>query len=722
MKAIWHLFRGDLSRMTSTIASLVIAIGLIVVPGLFTWFNVAASWDPFSNTKNLKFAIANTDECYSSELMPLDICVGEQVVNNLRANDELDWVFTTKRQAIEGTKSGQYYAAVVIPASFSKDMMTFFSSEMSHAQLEYYTNEKLNALAPKVTGQGADTVSAQINTMFTTQITDVALRLATQLADMLDSPNAQSALNNFQDSLTRTATTLDGAAANVHSYRMVLEAGVGVLDSTQELVARSGGEAQAVADSLKDFSKDVRSAGGIIADSSSDVSSALSQSLAGFDSFAKDLEAVLGGTNKSGADLAALLDSRAAKLDKPIADLTALRDALAGVLGNGDPLVARMSSVVDSVTQVRDRLNSTAAQLRAGVSSSQSAQDQLKGALEEARSTVGSARTAVSADLKPRLDELNSSLSSIAASLNTGDIAGVARGVEGATSQLAQQLHHASDALETVEGKLASGATDLRDFDQRLTQARSTGDLAKVKEVLAGDLSSRAAILAAPVTIERTAVFPVENFGTALAPFYTFLPLWVGALLAAVTLKPLVSGKVRRELEATVGPVKQWQLYFGRYGIFFLITFLQATFSCAGELLFLKVHAEHPWLFMLSGWVSSFVFSVIVYTLVVCFGNVGKAVGVILLVVQISASGGAYPLEVLPGFMSHLSPFLPVTHSIQMLRSAIAGIYEGDLWRHMAILLGFVPPTILFGSVFAVPMARFNRWYMRKVERAKVIA
>lgn len=722
MKAMLHLFRGDLRRITSTIASLVIAIGLIVVPGLFTWFNVAASWDPFANTKNLKFAIANTDECYSSEFVPLDICVGEQVVNNMRANGDLHWVFTSERQAIEGTKSGQYYAAVVIPESFSKDMMTFFSSDMNHAQLEYYTNEKLNALAPKVTGAGADSVSAEINTMFTTQMTDVALRIATRLANILDSPKAQSALDNFQGSLIRTANTLDSAAKNVHSYRMVLEAGVGVLDSTQQLVVSSAGEAEALTDSLHDFGKDLRGVRGVIANSSRDVSGALTQSLEGFERFAKDLEEMLASTNKSGVDLAALIESRAASLGEPIASLTAVRDALAGYLGAADPLVARMSSVIDSVTRVRDRLISTAAHLRAGVNSSESAQGHLKDDLEQARDKIRSAREAVNADLKPRLEELNTTLRSIVQDLDSSDIAGISHGVENVAQRLTQQLHHASQALQTVEGKLTTGAHDLRNFDERLTQARSTGDLAKVKEVLAGGLSTRAAVLAAPVAIERTAVFPVENFGAALAPFYTFLPLWVGALLAAVTLKPQVSGRVRRELEAEVGPVKQWQLYFGRYGIFWLITFLQATFSCAGELLFLKVHAEHPWLFMLSGWVSSFVFSAIVYTLVVCFGNVGKALGVILLVVQISASGGAYPLEVLPGFMSSLSPLLPVTHSVQMLRSAIAGIYEGDLWRHMCILLGFIPPTVLFGVLFAVPMARFNRWYMGKVERAKVIA
>lgn len=181
MRTILRLFAGDVRRLAGSIATIVIVIGLVAVPGLFTWFNVAASWDPFSNTSRLKFAVANTDACYEGNLLPMRMCIGDQVVNELRANSQLDWTFTSEEDAIDGTKSGAYYAAVVIPKDFSKNMMTFFDTDMHHAQLDYYTNEKLNAMAPKVTGQGADTVAAQINTMFSSTITSTALRLASSL-------------------------------------------------------------------------------------------------------------------------------------------------------------------------------------------------------------------------------------------------------------------------------------------------------------------------------------------------------------------------------------------------------------------------------------------------------------------------------------------------------------------------------------------------------------
>ena len=198
MKNIWKLFVGDVRRLTSNIVSIIIVIGLVVIPGLFSWFNVSASWDPFANTGNLKFAVANDDEGYKSDLIPVKISIGDQVVNTLRANDQMDWTFTTKKEAIDGTKSGKYYAAVVIPKDFSTRMMTFFTADGDHATLTYYNNEKKNALAPKITGQGADTVAAQINEMFSATLTSTALNIASQLADELDKPKSQATLTNFE--------------------------------------------------------------------------------------------------------------------------------------------------------------------------------------------------------------------------------------------------------------------------------------------------------------------------------------------------------------------------------------------------------------------------------------------------------------------------------------------------------------------------------------------
>ena len=166
MRNIWRILRKDLADATSNVIAIIVLMGLIIVPALYAWFNIAASWDPYKNTKAIKVAVANTDKGYKSDLIPVRINVGETVTSTLRANDQLDWRFVNRDQALEGVRSGEYYAAIVIPKDFSADMMTLFSKDVKHANLEYYLNVKKNAIAPHVTGQGADTVATTLDKTF----------------------------------------------------------------------------------------------------------------------------------------------------------------------------------------------------------------------------------------------------------------------------------------------------------------------------------------------------------------------------------------------------------------------------------------------------------------------------------------------------------------------------------------------------------------------------
>ena len=156
MNNVWRLFRFDLGRLKANVMSIIIALGLVLVPSLFAWYNIIACWNVFDNTGNLPVAVANTDEGYQSDLIPLRINIGDQVVSALRANDQIDWQFTDENDAIDGARSGRYYAAVVIPKSFSRDMLTFYTGDAGHADIVYYANEKKSAIAPKITDHLCD--------------------------------------------------------------------------------------------------------------------------------------------------------------------------------------------------------------------------------------------------------------------------------------------------------------------------------------------------------------------------------------------------------------------------------------------------------------------------------------------------------------------------------------------------------------------------------------
>ena len=190
MRNAWRLFVGDLKRLRSNVITGIVVLGLIALPSLFSWFNMLACWDVFDNTGNLTVAVANSDEGYESDLVPIRVNIGENVMSALRENEQMNWYFTTEEDAVEGVRAGRYYAAVVIPATFSRDMMSFYSDDVEHAQITYYSNQKKSAIAPKVTDQGADQVSNKVNTAFAETISEVAIGLSTALAEYADQSDA----------------------------------------------------------------------------------------------------------------------------------------------------------------------------------------------------------------------------------------------------------------------------------------------------------------------------------------------------------------------------------------------------------------------------------------------------------------------------------------------------------------------------------------------------
>ena len=251
MKLIWKIFVRDVRQATRNVIAVIVAMGLAIVPALYAWYNIAASWDPYGNTKALKVAVANVDEGYKSDLMPITINVGETVTNTLRANHDLDWQFVDRAKAIDGVNSGEYYAALIIPKSFSSDMMTLFSPKIKHAKLEYYLNEKINPIAPHITDQGATTVATTIDQTFVKTLASVALDLVSNVADYAQSPQMEQYVNNATSHIATMSSRLTGTASQMDSYANLLGAANSIIDSTDKLLGSTGSAAATTKKALK---------------------------------------------------------------------------------------------------------------------------------------------------------------------------------------------------------------------------------------------------------------------------------------------------------------------------------------------------------------------------------------------------------------------------------------------------------------------------------------
>ncbi|PJM79031.1 YhgE/Pip domain-containing protein [Bifidobacterium scaligerum] len=720
MKTIWKLFIGDVKRITSNVVSIIIVIGLVMIPGLFTWFNVAACWDPFSNMKNLKFAVANVDDGYKSDLVPIKITVGDQVVNALRANSQLDWTITTKTDAIEGAKSGKYYAAIVIPKSFSKDMMTFFSDDAHNAKLTYYRNEKKNALAPNLLNEGADEVAAEINTTFAQTITSSALEIASSLADQLEKPEAKDKLVSFNSNIADFATRLTDTADMLGAYGSLTQSAQLLLDTSNSLIDQASVSAKRANTDLSGAKSGVDSVAGALKTTTSTMNQALSSSADSFDAVATSIDSLYSDADSGANSVASELDSQAANVGEQISYYNEIRTTMASILGEDSLTVRMLDRSIARQTALQNALTSAANDVRTGNQKAQGQHDEVKQLATQAKDSITGIQSDFTNNVQPQIESLSASVSDAATLLssNSDQLKTSMDELKASSSDASAMLSDARTTLSKVSSKLRSASTELSTFNAKLGAALNTGDMSMVKDLLSSDPETLAATLAAPVQLKRKAVFPVANFGSSMAPFYTLIPLWVGSLLMVVTLKTTVSRRIRREL----GDPRPHQLYLGHYGVFALIALIQATVSLGGDLLFLDVQAVHPMLFMLSGWLSALLFSLFMYTMVVSFGNVGKAIGVLMLIVQITGANAAYPVQMLPDFIAKISPVLPLTHSVTMMRAAIAGIYNLDYWKAAGWLVAFIPPLLLLGLLLRKPLVRFNQWYVAKVESTKVLS
>lgn len=185
MRVIWDIFSGDVRNLFRNVIAAIVVMGLALVPPMYAWFTTLGFWDPYDNTGNIKVAVASEDAGYTSDLIPTPVNAGEQIIGKLRANDQFAWQFVSAEAAVEGVRSGEYYAALVIPKEFSRDLMTVFSDDITEPKIIYYDNEKENAIAQRVTATGASTLQETIDETFTETVASVALGTTSSLTSFM---------------------------------------------------------------------------------------------------------------------------------------------------------------------------------------------------------------------------------------------------------------------------------------------------------------------------------------------------------------------------------------------------------------------------------------------------------------------------------------------------------------------------------------------------------
>ncbi|MBC6764836.1 YhgE/Pip domain-containing protein [Corynebacterium sp. LK22] len=736
MRNVLEIVRNDFRVIRQNTMTGIMVFGLVLIPLLFTCFNVLASWEPFENTEKLKIAVASNDRGHRTDIGAIDVNLGNEVLSKLSRNHEIDWQITDSEDAIDGTKSGDYYAAIVLPENFSTELMTFYVRGTKAPKLTLYTNEKKNALSSIITSKGASGVIQEIDKNFTQVVASVGLGVITSLDEYLNTSDSKQALTRVQNRVDDTAARLRSGAQTARSLSTLVETTVPLVETADSILENAGARMDILRNGSGDgnVAGDLEAAVGNVRDS---VSTALDATQSSYEGVRDRVNELVDGTQATSGATADTFDAMAAKFGQQADGLTAMRDRLEDTVGAVVPGVAKpgydraISDLNTSIARTRglqESFSAVAADLRGGRDTGSSI-SQAKDAFTAAIAAVENAKNSYEQNLRPQIDALSEPVSRLSNDIEV--IGEDIRGIRGTLSgSPVDTLRKTSAATMGLSNRFDDLAARFDEIHNALEEAKDTGDLSRIAEAVGDDPSALAAQLAAPVQVEEDPVFPVQSFGAGMAPFYATLALWIGALLSSVLIRTTVRSRDGQkvgddEAENVVSdavddaqgdaasdeidePTSDAQInaaqaedytrvekYFGRFATFASVGLVQSTLMVLGLQVYVGIEPAHRFLMLLAGWVISLVFMMIVFSFVFTFDNAGKAICVLLLVMQVSAAGGAYPLPLVPQWVQNISPWLPGTYAIDMFRSSIAGIYEADYWKLMFMLALFIIPSLI---------------------------
>ena len=714
MKQIIEIFKSDIKEIFRKVNTWIIIIGLIFLPSMYAWPNILSSWDPYSHTNNIKVAVISEDEGATVE--GKNVNLGESLITNLKGNKNLDWQFvSSKQQAENGVKIGDFYASIVIPKSFSSDITSITRGELKKATIEYTVNEKINAISPKITNSGASALANTIGKNFVEVANGVIFEKLHEAGVKFEEnlpaiEQVKEKINHLNDNFTNYENSLNELIGKVDRGYNVLNTIQGTLPEIDRAATNSIMLANKTNVTIKNienfnqimlknintqFDKVIEISGEVVKvaeliqkkPTNPEETKAKMKALdSRFEAaekrldIAKDIFEFLNSLSDQN-----LFQKQLTKINTMESDITKLRSLNKKIYSNIDNYDAISTKVKADFLTISKRVNYNSIDFKKKLNT-------------EVAPLVK--RVLTNADTKIR--NVSSVISRAQAQIPT----------------INAKISEAEVKIQTVQGKLLKlqgEMPEIKEKVQKLTgivnKADGEIDTNALFNLLKVDYKQQAEFFANPVQLKENQLYHIKNYGSAMTPFYTVLSIWVGALL----MSSLLTTKVEDE----ENKYKPYQKYFGRGLLFMIISLLQTLIITLGDMYLLGTQANSPYRFVIYALLISLLFSAIIYTTVCLLGNVGKAVCIVLLVLQIGSSGGTFPIQMTSSFFQALYPKVPFTYSISLLREAVGGVYIPAVNRDMKILLTYLVITLVGGAILVSLKARSAK-LSRERERSKL--
>ena len=715
MKNVLHVLGRDLLRLLKAPAALVVVVVLVVLPSTYTWFNVIGFWNPYNNTGNMRVCVVNQDAGSENDLMG-QMNLGNQIVDTLHENNQLKWEFTDYDDAMHKVESGEVYAAFVIPEDFTANLFTIVTGDFQQPNLQYYVNEKMNPVSPKVTDAGSTTLDETINSQFVSTVSSVVAdtlndKVAEAEQNLSTAQNSSAAqLSRAVDSVSDARATVSGLAASTEEARQKAQSAKGQLEQARA-------DAQTVQDQLQQVS---------------DLSLTLQNSLGTFTSVA------MPGMSNTNLMLSQIASQAAGSI-------TDASNAISGAQGTVDAAADRAQGVLDMNTAVIEQLqivhdqmpdsDPNKEQLRFAIDSLTARNDELQrdlndlktlsGDVDATAASVAAAQNAITASGAYQQQLFGSALPQVSNGISQVGIA--AAGLKGAISNQGYLIDETSGVIDQLSGTLhvagdAMAQTDvlLSSLEGTMRQARNDvsllGTSSAVSELMDNgriDPEKIAEFMQAPTQVTTEKLYPLNAYGSAMAPLFISLSLWIGTLMLCVILKLEV------DKEGVPG-LTVMQGYIGRWLFFALLVTLQAVVCVAGCLL-IGVQAASVPAFFATAVLLSLSYLCITYTLSSSFQHIGIGLCIIMVFVQIPGGTGLYPVEMTDAFFRTVYPMFPFTYGINALRETIGGFYGTQWLGYCGVLLLIALSMALVGLFVRPHLTNLNRLVAKEIKQSDLL-
>ena len=713
MKQIFEIFKSDIKEIFRKVNTWIIIIGLIFLPSMYAWPNILSSWDPYSHTNNIKVAVISEDEGATVE--GKNVNLGESLITNLKGNKNLNWQFvSSKQQAENGVKIGDFYASIVIPKSFSSDITSITRGELKKATIEYTVNEKINAISPKITNSGASALANTIGKNFVEvangvifeKLHEAGIKYEENLPTLEKIKGEIFKINDNFTNYENSLNELIGKVDRGYNVLNIIQRTLPEIDNAATNSIMLANKTDVTITDIEGFNEKII---GAIREHLEDILNISSEII--------DVAKVIQNKTDSVEDVKTnmkVLDSRLEVVYKKL-DVVKNIFEYFNSLSNQN-IFKNQLNVIENIESNVSKLRSINEEIYKNIDYYDNISDDKKEEFikfsQRINKDVTEFNSKLNSDIAPQLQQVLSRVDN-----KVQDISEIISAAQAELPSVNKQISETEEKIQTAYGKLLKLQSEMPIIKSKVQELvnqikKSEGvDSSTLFNFLKVDYKQQAEFFANPVQLKENQLYHIKNYGSAMTPFYTVLSIWVGALL----MSSLLTTKVEDE----ENKYKPYQKYFGRGLLFMIISLLQTLIITLGDMYLLGTQANSPYRFVIYALLISLLFSAIIYTTVCLLGNVGKAVCIILLVLQIGSSGGTFPIQMTSSFFQTLYPKVPFTYSIGLLREAVGGVYIPAVNRDMKILLTYLVITLVGGAILVSLKARSAK-LSRERERSKL--